>query len=210
MIFTTDQQLVVDELFIGGIDRKSRSSIDQSNYYSDDMEIADVRLNNYELFEAETMRSKRARFLIDEDASSSSSSKVCAKSECFRPLRITNDVNFTIEMKMKPIYKRFLEVERPIQNNLTLIFGFNFTMARFNQPYHTQIVLLRSHRSMLILNILLKRIELRLANRVRAWLDFNATQEMTTMFFTLISFKGKTRLRINSQMVSLVITRNSI
>lgn len=207
MIFTTDQQLVVDELFIGGIDRKSRSTIDQSNYYSDDMEIADVRLNNYELFEAETMRSKRARFLIDEDASSSA--KVCAKSECFRSLRITNDVNFTIEMKMKPTYRRFLEVERPsVQNNLTLVFGFNFTMARFNQPYHTQIVLLRSHRSMLILNILLKRIELRLANRVRAWLDFNATQEMTTMFFTLISFKDKTRLRINSQMVSLVIRKS--
>lgn len=208
MIFTTDQQLVVDELFIGGIDRKSRSTIDQSNYYSDDMEIADVRLNNYELFEAETMRSKRARFLIDEDASSSA--KVCAKSECFRPLRITNDVNFTIEMKMKPVYRRFLEVDRPIQNNLTLVFGFNFTMARFNQPYHTQIVLLRSHRSMLVLNILLKRIELRLANRVRAWLDFNATQEMTTMFFTLISFKDKTRLRINTQMVSLVFIKKSI
>lgn len=190
------QQLLVNELYIGGIDRAfSNTSGVEEPLFADEVEIADMRLNSHELFDADTMRTRQRRVLLDEDASS----KTCAAQyECFRPVRLINNVNFTLEMRMKSTYKGFLLLHSSsLPNNLTVIFSVDCETPRSSSV----LTLVRSKRSLIVLNLHQERIELRRFNRILASIHLNLSKSLESNTLSLISTNYTTKLILNNSTV---------
>jgi hypothetical protein len=211
-------QFLVNQLYIGGIDNFQRVKTQIRTYYSDEIEMADMRLNNIDIFDPEIFNSKSARILLDFD---SPPSKVCSTSSpCFEPFSLVrsskSNKNATMEIKMKETYRRFMEIEnqhcqrgggcsRNNNNNnndtlnMTVTFSVNFASSSQSNP--SEIGLIRSRRSILTLNMANRRIELIQSNLLRGWIDLFGNNDDTTILytFTLISFGKITRMILNNQ-----------
>lgn len=181
--FSFRNEYFVSQIYIGGMNQTKNLGFIR-NYYSDQMEVANFKLNNLNLFDKNSYKNIIGHDLYEKSFLRSNQNE--------------------LELRIKQSYKEFLAMEKTIfltkANELnSFVKGFNLSLNFFfnsnSTENSTEFIFLETKNSILMLNLETNKIEFYVFNELKAWIDYEVYDFNR---FNLLVQPGLIKLSLNS------------